>query len=247
MQSSFKVIKNSTMSKDTGKDINTNFDYKETIPINSNKDTLSFNQRESYENIGNTIINEAKRKSEAILSNTYDELEKMKKQVYEEAYEEGVKSGYQEGYRQSMEKAKKEADAIKEEADKILFDSIEESNKYLEDREKEIKELIQNAVEQILKQAVKDKESMNAVVYDALCASKKTAGFIIKCNSVYCEEIKSNVQKWKDEIPFNGGIFVIKDDTIPKGNVLINRDNGKTEISIEGSINKIRDILFSEE
>jgi len=247
MQSSFKVIKNTTMSKDTGKDINTSFISKQSGSVRISNDSLNFNPRESYENIGNTIISEAKRKSELIIATTCEELEQMKKQVYEQAYSEGIKKGFQEGYSQSMEQAQEEVKVIKEKANKVLFDSIEESNKYLVAKEKEFKELIQNAVEKILKQEVKDKESMNAVVYDALCANKKTAGFIIKCNSLYCEEIKLNIQKWKDEIPFSGGIFVIKDDTIPSGNVLINRDNGKTEISIEGSVSKIRDILFSEE
>lgn len=247
MQSSFKVIKNSFISNESGRDINTSFASKEDSVVSINNENLIINPRESYENIGNTIISEAKRKSEMMLSSTYEQLEKMKKEIYEAAYKEGIKRGYQEGYSQTMEQSQIEVKEIKEKADKILFDSIIESNRYLADREKEFKELIQNTVEHILKQEVKDKESMNAAVYNAISASKDSNGFIIKCNSLYYGEIKSNLQKWKEEIPFNGEIFVIADDTILNGSVLINRDNGKTEISVEESIDKIKDILFSEE
>jgi len=245
MQSSFKVIKSSYISNEGRKDINTNFIKAENNLISVN------NNMESYENIGNTIISEAKKKSELILSNTYQELEKMQKEVHETAYREGFEKGLKEGFEKAYEDAYKknieEIQVLKEKADKMLLNCVEESNIYIKNKESDIKALIQNAIESILKTEVKDKESMNSVIADALDSVKDTSTFIIKCNSLYYSEIKSNVQIWKEKLPFSGEIFVISDDSLSNGSVVIKRDNGKSEISIQDSLDKIKEILYSEE
>lgn len=258
MQSSFKVIKNTNISQGR-KDINTDFTKKETVvetPVeNKTGETLSYKPMDSYENIGNTIISEAKKKSELILSNTYIELENTRKQVYESAYKEGYEAGsreglkiaYEEGYIKNIEKAKEVSAAMEEKADNMLLDSKTEIERYLKDKELEIKYLIENAVENILRREVRDKDSMNKAITGVLEAFKDSKVFIIKCSSLYYNEIKSKVESWKEKLPYNGEIFVICDDTLTEGHVIVKRDNGATEISIEESMDKLRDILFSEE
>ncbi len=252
MQSSFKVIKNSNMS-DGRKDINTSFSKQEAHVVHN--DTVIYKPMESYENIGNTIINEAKKKSELILSSTYQELEKMRKDVYESAYKEGYEQGareglkraYEEGYRENKAKAEAEAQAMEEKAENLLLYSREEVNNYLKQKETDIKNLIQNAVENILRQEVKDKHSMNKAITEVLETFKDSRNFIIKCCSLYAEEIRSKVDLWKEKLPFNGEIYVVCDDSLSEGTAIVKRDNGTTEISIEQSLDKLRDILFSEE
>ncbi|MGE5628562.1 MAG: hypothetical protein ACM3X7_10715 [Solirubrobacterales bacterium] len=255
MQSSFKVIKNSNISEGR-KDINTNFVKKEkqTSHVVEN-DTVIYKPMDSYENIGNTIINEAKRKSELLMSTTYEELERMRKDVYESAYKEGYEMGareglkvaYEEAYQQNIQKAQADALELFENAEKSLMDANLMLQKYMKDKENEIKNLIENAVESILRHEVKDKDSMNRSITEVLEAFKDSKIFIIKCSSIYYNELKSKVETWKEKLPFNGEIFVICDDSLTEGHVIVKRDNGITEISIEESMIKLRDILFSEE
>lgn len=255
MQSSFKVIKNSNISEGR-KDINTNFIKKEKQSSHKvENDTLIYKPMDSYENIGNTIISEAKKKSEQIMLTTYEELEKMRKDVYESAYKEGyemgaregIKVAYEEGYQQNIIKAQAESAAVIESSEKLLLNANLVLQKFMKDKENEIKNLIENAVENILRHEVRDKDSMNRSITEVLDAFKDSKVFIIKCSSIYCNELKSKVETWKEKLPFNGEIFVICDDTLTEGHVIIKRDNGITEISIEESMNKLRDILFSEE
>jgi len=175
----------------------------------------------------------------------------MQKEVHETAYREGFEKGLKEGFEKAYEDAYKknieEIQVLKEKADKMLLNCVEESNIYIKNKESDIKALIQNAIESILKTEVKDKESMNSVIADALDSVKDTSTFIIKCNSLYYSEIKSNVQIWKEKLPFSGEIFVISDDSLSNGSVVIKRDNGKSEISIQDSLDKIKEILYSEE
>ena len=257
MQSLCNVIKKSSVIKDGNKPIVTEF--QKTITIDVEQKELSENNAkmfiDSYENLARTMVESARKEREEILSTAYAEAERVSKEAYERAYQEGSQNGYndgfnkayEEGYKNNLDRALQEAEIIKNNADNILKTSIEEKEKYVREKENELKDLIVNCVESILKKEVKDKDSLNNIVFEALSKVKNTKTFIIKSNQIYCEEFKSNVDLWKEQLPFKGDIFIIPDESIEEGSAVIERDNGKIVVGVHIALEKVREILNSVE
>ncbi|WP_446897154.1 flagellar assembly protein FliH [Clostridium sp. LBM24168] len=206
---------------------------------------------ESYENLGKAIIEDSNRKKEKIISEAYEKASTIENEAYKKGYAEGMekgrqdgyKSAYEEGYRKNYDKAKKEGEIIRKNADEVLKKAVEEKDNYLRENEEKIKELILNSIENILKHEVKDKESLNDVVFESLKQMMGTKTFIIKSRQKYCNKFKKKVDTWKEQIPFKGDIFIIPDESIEDGSVVIERDNGKMVFSVDIACDKIKDIF----
>ncbi|MPN61291.1 hypothetical protein SDC9_209026 [bioreactor metagenome] len=84
------------------------------------------------------------------------------------------------------------------------------------------------------------------MVLDVLQLAKGAKSVIIRCNTIYEQELKNTIDIWKTREVFKGEIFIILDDTISEGNLLIEKDNGKILISTEKALEKIEEILLSE-
>ena len=84
-------------------------------------------------------------------------------------------------------------------------------------------------------------------MFDALSKVKNTKTFIIKSNQIYCEEFKSKIELWKEQLPFKGDIFIIPDESIEEGSAIIERDNGKVVVGVDISLEKLHEILNSVE
>ncbi|MCT8976109.1 flagellar assembly protein FliH [Clostridium sp. CX1] len=255
MQSSYRVIKNSSVVKEGKKSIITDFETKTEV---QQKELGEVNARtfiDSYENLARTMVEDARKQRDAILSAAYAEAEKIEEEAYASAYERGYSEGsekgyndgfnkaYQEGYQANIDKAIQEGDSIKFNADNVLRACIAEKEKYITDKEKEIKELIINCVESILKREIKDNDGLNSIVFDALSKIKNTKTIIVKSKSIYCEEFKKQIDLWKEQLPFRGDIFIIPDESIEEGSAIVERDNGKAVISVDIALEKIREIF----
>ncbi|RMD04297.1 flagellar assembly protein FliH [Clostridium autoethanogenum] len=256
MQSSYKaILKGDSINNCGTQKIHTEFKIRETFSKTSNeKNTKDDSILKSYENLGRTILQDASIKKEKILSMAYERASEISKKAYDEAYEKGYAKGqeegyntaYEEGYKKNFDKAKAEGDQIKQNANDVLNKAVEEKKKYLEEKEEEIKEFILNSVESILKREVRDADSLNAQVFDALNQMKKTSTFIIKGKEKYCSEFKKQVTLWKEQLPFKGDIFIIPDESLEEGSVVIERDNGKMVLGIDIAYDKIKKILQDE-
>lgn len=257
MQSLYKVIKSSSVVDDKPKEIITNFQHDEaknnekSVQVEDNAKAFI----DSYENLAKNMIENARRQSEIILSSAYTEAEKIEEEAYEKAYNlgkeagynDGFKTAYEEGYQANVDKALAEAEVIKNNADNILKSSVDEKNRYLKEKEQEIKNLIINCVEAVLKREIKDKEALNEIIYDVFSEIKNSKSIIIKSNSIYCEGFKKDLEIWKEQVPIKGEVFIIPDDSIEEGSAVIERDNGKVVVSVDIAMESIKEIFNSVE
>lgn len=251
MQLLYNVIKNNSVKNSGFKPIVTN----EELPTTkSEKENNIKNNIESYENLAKTMIENARRQSEIILSKAYEEARAIEEEAsvkaseaYENAFRQGYEEGYNKIYKEIMEKARTESQAIVLSAEELLKNAKIEYEKYLESKAMEINDLILTIAETILKREVKDRDSINGMIFEVLENSKNAKNFIIRCNSIYVEELKSQVESWKEQLGFFGDIFILKDDSIEPGNALIDKGNGKVTVGVKYALQKIKAILEGKE
>lgn len=262
MQSSYRIIKSSSVISNKPKEIITEFEEKEVQEeiqqkINQKEETEANakNFIDSYENLAKNMIENARRQSEEILSAAYVEAERLEKEAYEKGYNLGNEKGYsdgfnkayEDGYKSNLDKAVAEGEAIKNNADNVLKSCVEEKDRYLKEKEAEIRNLIFNCTETILRREVKDKEALNALIFEALSEVKNSKSIVIKSNKIYCEEFNRNIEQWKSQIPLKADIFVIPDESTEEGSAVIERDSGKVAVSIDTAMEKLKEIFNSVE
>lgn len=267
MQLSYKVIEDSKVIESDIKVVETK--YKPQKPDNDKKVKLENNIIESnvesnliekkYNDLAEKIIKNAQTQSNNILKEAYVKAEKIKKEAYKEAYELGEEKGYEDGYVHGYEESYKknieiakdeseviinEANEVLENANDILLKSKYTYAKYLEKKKDEIKELVLTAVESILKKEVLNEDAVNNMVFEAISIAKDSEIIIIKCNNKYIDEINNQLNNWKCQLAFSGEIFVIEDNTISDGNILIEKNNGRILVGIDIGLSKVKDILY---
>lgn len=261
MLSSFSVIKHDNVVSFGEREIVTKFASEAEIEkqaVDEEKEANIKHDMESYEMLVKTMLENARTKSEAILAEAYAEGEKIKsdikakeEQIYKEAHDKGYsdglaageKAGYHDAYEVNMIKVKEESEVILNNADDTLKKALQEYQEYFENKSEEIKDIIVTISEKVLKKELLNENAVNEMIFDTLLEIKNSKVFIIRCNEIYCESIKNNLDKWKSELAFNGDIFVIEDASIEIGNVMIDRGNGKVLIGIDVGIEKIKEAL----
>ncbi|AKN33951.1 flagellar assembly protein FliH [Clostridium carboxidivorans P7] len=252
MQSSYRIIKNTRVDEDGLKKIITEFETKEEVEQKNLAETNAKTFIDSYENLAKTMLENARKQSDGLLSKAFIEAERLQKEAYEKGYDEGMQKGYddgfnksyEDGYKKNLEKAQAEGQLIKDNADNILRTCKEEKEIYLKEKEQEIRNLIVNCVEAVLKREVKDEAALNDVIFQALSTVKNTKTFIIKSNEIYCEELKNKVELWKEQLPFRGDIFIIPDKDVEIGKAVIERENGKVVVDVNIAMEKIKEIVL---
>jgi flagellar assembly protein FliH len=251
MRSSYKIIKGGSIDESGVQNVVTIF-KKHTAKKGRNHESSSV---DGYDDLIKTMMKGAALEREKILSDAEIQAGKIKKKAYDAAskrgygdgekkgHDEGFKSAYDEGYVKNIEKARAEGKAIRDKADAVLRAAVEEKNRYLTEKEAEIKKFMINTVETILKREIKDKESLNNMVFDALSQAKNSRTFIVKSRQKYCSEFRDQIDKWKEQLPFKGDIFVIPDESIEEGSVIIEKDSGKVVLSVDIAMKKLKNIF----
>lgn len=245
---SYNVIK-SVQVKNYGRvAIDTKYEY-----MKENEESPNDNSSivESYENIGANIIKCAKEKAEEIHKNALQDIIIKEKEVYERAYEDGKRAGYDQGYKEGyesgMEECRREEKVILGNANRVLDQCQEHYDKYLREKEIEIKETIVSICEEVLKREVDKEDGINDIIFSVLSEIKKAEKIIIRCNEKYYASISSSLEIWKNELTYRAEIFLIKDNRIQNGEAVIEKDSGITKIDINYSLDKIREIILYEE
>lgn len=249
MQSSFKII------KDKGKGIEeygnrqivTNYDKSSTLNAATAmqlSDEEGKNLIDNYENLAFNIIQKAKRKADEIISCSYDEASRIQIDAKETGKQQGYEQAYSDGYEKNIAKANEQAEIIKNNSDQILMQTRELYENYFKLKEAEIKTTILNIVENILKKETIKADALDKPIFEALTEIKNTKTYIIKVNSTHFESIKQQTETFKATLPFKGDIFVIEDQTLDDGTAIVSRDSGKTIISIDSALEKLKE-LFS--
>ena len=247
MQSSFKIIKNKEIEECSRRRIITNYDRNDDISV----DTICRMSEEdgktlinNYETLACNIIANARRKAEEIISSSYTEASRIQEEAIQIGKKQGYDAAYTEGYEKNVSKANEEVKIIQNNSDQMLLQTSELYENYFKLKEAEIKETILNIVENILQKETIKADSLDKPIFEALAQIKNTKTYVIKVNGIHTESIKQKIEEFKISLPFKGDIFVIEDKTLANDIAVISRDSGKTVISIDAALEKLRE-LFS--
>lgn len=248
MQLLYNVIKNTNIKSLGEKEIVTN----EKLPVTKKEENEKDAKEhiESYENLVKTMLQNARRESEVIISKAYEDARNIEEEAQSKAneiYENAFNKGKIEGYNKALEEAKEKSNTIIELAENMLKNAKIEYENYLENKKNEIYDLILTIAENVLKKEVLNKEAINNMIFDALKSSQNSKNFIIRCNNIYVNEIKSKIDLWKSELTYLGDVFVVGDESIEPGNALIDKGNGKILVGIDSSLLKIKRIFEGKE
>ncbi|MCD3350254.1 fliH protein [Clostridium botulinum D/C] len=209
---------------------------------------------ENYEVLARTMLENARKQSDAIVASAYDEIQKMQEEAYNKGYEEGKLDGYSDGKKQADEyyneiknKANEEIETLNKNAEELLFSAKTEYVKYFKDKQQEIKELIVSITKSVLKLEIKNSDSINSMILDALESAKDSKSIIVKCNNKYVDSLKESIDEWKIQVVFRGDIFVVPDDNLEEGKAIIQKENGKIVIDIDVALEKINELVLMED
>lgn len=202
-----------------------------------------------YEDIGQRIIQDAKREKQVITLKAQMDADVAEKKAYEKGYEQGIQNGYDDGYKkaydETIEDAKAEAASIVETAELLLKSAHENYCQYLEDKKVEVVNLALLIAESIAQKALSDEDSMNSIVEEAFKISKGEDNVILKVNSIHVEELKSQIEKWKISYGIKNEIFILNDDTLEPGNAILEKPSGIVKVGVEIGMEQIRKALFN--
>jgi flagellar assembly protein FliH len=247
MQSSFKIIKSKEIDECSDKCIVTSY-AKNIREIKDTPVRMSEEQGkillDNYETLAYNIIANAQRKAEKIISNSYDEATQIQIDAIKTGKKQGYDAAYTEGYEKNVAKANAEVKIIQNNSDQMLLQTGQLYEDYFKLKEVEIKETILNIVENILQKETIKADALDKPIFEALTQIKNTKTYVIKVNGIHVESIKQKIEEFKVSLPFKGDIFVIEDKALAKDIAVISRDSGKTVISIDAALEKLRE-LFS--
>lgn len=252
MQSSYSVIKNSSVLNGSNKmQINTSYEAKSISNETLNEVSIEcedYSIIDSYKNIGEGIIKNAKIQKQQILESAYNEAKFIEREAYEKAHKQGLENGYEDGYKDSYEKhmiqVKEEGEEIRQSANSLLMKAKEEYEKYLALKTEEIIQLAYNMAESIVKEKLERETGLNSFVESIIEKSRETKTFIIKCNGIHVEELGKSIEYWKRQFALSGEIFILEDGIMTPGNAVVEKENGKAIVGIDIGFERLREQLF---
>lgn len=195
-------------------------------------------------------IESAEIKKKEILEEAESKAQNLEKEAYEKGYSQGQKNGYEDGYKESydeyIQKAKDEAESIRNQAESVLLQANQKMSDYIKEKNKEIIRLSINMASSVLKKHFEDEKSMSELLKEIIQNYEGKSSFIVKCNSFYKDNIEKEFELFKKETSSKSDVFVIADDSIDKGNAIIQRENGRIIVGIDCAIEKLKEELLGE-
>lgn len=238
MQSSYNIIKSSFTKESEKKIISTEYVVKNYIPEEIEPEEIEVVEEEpridpeevlrKYEDIGKRIIQDAQREKEGMILKMQLNADKAEKEAYEE----------------TIEKAKFEAEEIINNAETLLKSARENYSEYLESKKTDVIKLALEIAGNITREKLSKENSMNVLIEEAFKISKGEESIIIKANSFHCEELKNNISKWKVQYSVKNDIFVMADDSMEKGNAILEKPSGIVKVGIDIGMEQIRKTLL---
>ncbi len=259
MQSSYSIIKKNCALDAEKKKISTEYVSKK-IELDENLEEVQeevYSKEEvdaliaKYEEIGKRIIQDANNEKQGIILRGTMQAQNLEKEAYEKGYEEGLQNGYDDGYKKAYDEnidlAKAKSQEIIDKAEDVLRSANENYAKYLEDKKSDIVKLSLEIAKNILRKELGHEDSMNLLVEEAIQLSKDEENLIIKCNSIHAEELKSQVNRWKISYSIKDEIFILNDDFIEPGNVIIEKPNGKVIVGFDIGMEAIKKEILGQD
>lgn len=202
-----------------------------------------------YEDIGQRIIQDAKREKQVIDLRAQMEANVAEKKAYEKGYEQGLQNGYDDGYKkaydETIDSAKAEATDIVSKAELLLKSAHDNYSKYLEAKKVDVVKLALEIAEGIAQKALSNDDSMNLIIEEAFKISKGEDNVILKVNSIHVEQLKTEVERWKISYGIKNEIFIMADDFMEPGNAILEKPSGIVKVGVDTGMEQIRKALFS--
>lgn len=197
-------------------------------------------------NLAEDIINEANIKKEEIIQKAIENVKEIEKEAYTKGYDQGIKNGYEDGYKEVyeeyIEKAKHEALEIKNNADKILLNSNKLIADYMKSIQKEIIQTCINISSKVLNKHFEDETSMNDMLESIIQRYELDGNIIVKCNEIYIEHLQEKIMELENKSK-KTKIFLVADNDIEKGNVIIEKEEGRLTLGLDIAIERLREEL----
>ena len=243
MQSSYSLIKKDQALSGELMKISTNYVAKTTDRYDSKEIESEANMIGNFEAIGAGIIKEAQRKRDQILLESRTQGALIEKNAYEKGYNQGIQNGHEDGKKEAIEatipQARKEAEDIINKAGSILSGAEQDYNEYLNNKTRDIINLAFSIAEKILKKEVLKENGIDQIIEEAFKLAKGEQNIIIRCNSIYEDELKGKIQIWKANYNITGEIFVLISEDIEPGNAIIEKNSGKMQVGVDIGLEKI--------
>lgn len=203
---------------------------------------------EGVDKIANTIIESAKKAAEDLREKSIEEAKKIQQDAYEKGFNEGKQDGYNKAYGETVEKGKIEIENYKSlaeaNASNMMISAKFNYEKYVVDKQEEIKKLALSIASHILKREVINEDGINDMIFKAVEDSKNSDLIVIKCNTNHHKSVSDAAILWKQSLPISGEIFVIEDNYIDEGQAFIEKDNGKVKVGIDIGLEKIKEEIL---
>lgn len=264
MQSSYSLIKKASVKQGENKVVSTKYIIKNPV-IEETEEIEDVEKEEEivvkvpeidpeellkrYEDIGQRIIQDAKREKQVIDLRAQMEANAAEKKAYEKGYEQGLQNGYDDGYKKAYDEtidvAKAEAAEIVNKAELLLKSAHENYSEYLEAKKVEIVKLALEIAESIAQKALSNDNSMNSIIEEAFKISKGEDNVILKVNSIHVEELKTQVDRWKIAYGIKNEIFIITDESMEPGNAILEKPSGIVKVGVDIGMEQIREALFN--
>lgn len=204
-----------------------------------------------YHEIGERIVANAESEKQAILLRVQKEAEAAEKRAYEEGYKQGLQNGYDDGYKkayeETIEKSQAEAENIVNNAESLLKSANENYAQYLQSKRAEIINLALDIAEAVTKKSLSEDSGMNSLIEEALKISKDEETIILRVNSVHIDEIKAQSERWKLSYGIKNDLFIINDDSMEAGNVIIEKPSGIVKVGVDIGMEQIRKVILGQD
>lgn len=256
MQSSYSLIKKGEAKQGESKVISTEYNIKKAVfeVIDTEKEEEEVEVKapqidpeellKRYEDIGQRIIQDAKKEKQVILLRSQMDANVAEKKAYEQGYEQGLQNGYDDGYRkaydETIDAAKAEAAEIVSKAELLLKSAHDNYAEYLENKKADVLKLALEIAESITRKALGNEESINQIVEEAFKISKGEENVILRANSIHIEELKAQVDRWKISYGIKNEIFILSDDFMEPGNAILEKPSGIVKVGVDIGMEQIR-------
>ncbi len=198
------------------------------------------------------IIEDATEKANKIIEDAQNQAnidaDEIKKQAQEEMdikAEEFYKQGFEKGYREGIEKAEKDCEVMKQEAQDIVEEAKKERENTINSLEPEIINFILDTTQNILTNSfVFNPSIISLLIKKGLSSIKEVKDlkvFVSENNYDFVEQNKQNIFKTDTE---KNNIEIIKDTSLKETDCVIETNIGTIQCNIDEQLSSIKEALY---
>lgn len=189
------------------------------------------------ENEANNIISNANLRVDKILESTYEKAEELLENARNNGFNEGYEVGYNEG--------KLISDNLIKESNEIKENYLKEREFTLNNIEKDVIDLVIFSTEKILNYELNnDREMIISIIKNGLNKLNNCSNIIVRiCKDDY-DIVELSKDKILSDVSLIEDINFKVDNTLEKGDCIIETANGIVDTSIQSQVKELKKILY---